>query len=236
MASSVYATDEDVALRASSDFPTLCPRDQKLASGTDGAFSPNDPWTLTSSSADFAAQGVAAGNVVQLTKPTSAFRPPGEALAVLSASANGLTLRRKGQPAGVGQPPSPPGGLVGVEFAVMTLGPQIEAASYDLNRRYGIDDLVAGRRPADLYDPREVQQATVLTVLYRQYLDMSREAGDQGDTFAAKARAVKAELDDLLARVVVRWGPPGNSPGAPAPFPCWGTNPATSRFSTRLSR
>ncbi len=61
-----YATDEDIALRASADFSLLCPRDQKVAAGSDGAFSTSDPWTLTSASADFNALGVAAGQVVQL--------------------------------------------------------------------------------------------------------------------------------------------------------------------------
>ena len=80
---------------------------------------------------------------------------------------------------------------------------------------------------ADLYDPREVKQATVLTVLHRQYLDMSREAGNPQDAFAAKAQLMKAELDELLDRAVVHWAP------------ALDTGPAergTSRFDTRLSR
>ena len=32
----VYATDEDIALRASADFAILCPKDQCLAYGNDG--------------------------------------------------------------------------------------------------------------------------------------------------------------------------------------------------------
>jgi hypothetical protein len=155
------------------------------------------------------------------------FRPPGEALAIASVSPGAVTLRRKGQPAGVGQPPGPDAVVTGVAFLVTTLGPQIERASYDLNRRYGIDDLIAGRRAADLYDPREVNEATVLTVLHRQYLSMSRETGEHRDTFAAKAELIKAELDELLARVVVHWLP------AVAAGP---RETSTARFSTRLSR
>ena len=113
-----------------------------------------------------------------------------------------------------------------MEFAILTLGPQIELACYDLNRQFGIDDLIAGRRSADLYDPREIQQATVLMVLYRQYLDMSREAGDQADVFSAKAKRVKAELDDVLGRAVVRWGPPNSASGnAQANLPYWNMRP-----------
>lgn len=223
----VYATDEDIALRAAGDFPLLCPRDQKLAEGTDGAFGPTDPWTLTSDAVDFAAQGLTPGLVVQLLKPTSLFAPPGEAFAVHAVAPGAITLRRKGQATGMGQPPGPPFVQTGISFLVATLAPQIERASYDLNRRYGIDDLIAGRRSVDLYDPREVNEATVLTVLCRQYLSMSRETGEHRDTFSAKAAQVKCELDDLLARVVVRWLP-ADVAGS--------RDTLTTRFSTRLTR
>jgi hypothetical protein len=222
----VYAKDEDVALRAAGDFALLCPRDQKLAAGTDGAFAGSDRWTLTSATVDFGACGLVAGQIVQLLGPTSAFKPPGESLAVVGSAPGMVTLRRKGEAAGVGQPPCPGGGLLGVEFLVATLGPQLEAASYDLNRRYGIDDLVSGRRSSDLYDPREVRDATVLTVLYRQYWAMSREAGNPQDTLAAKAQQFKAELEELLGRVIVHWLP-AIGPGGGA---------ASSRFGTRLAR
>ena len=171
---SVYACDEDIALRASADFAILCPKDQCLAYGTDGAFN-----------------------------------------------------RRKGQAAGIGQPASPPVGVSGVEFTALTLGPQIVRASYDLNRRYGIDDLIAGRRSCDLFDPQEVREATVLTVLYRQYLEMSRGPQEKADTFAAKSSLYRQELDDLLARTVVHWAP---RPGVVVP------SRETTRFSTRITR
>lgn len=222
-----YATDEDIALRASGDFTILCPKDQKLAAGGDGVFASPDLWTLTSSAVDFSAYGLTAGKIVQLTRPLTIYKPPGESLVIVSVAPNAVTLRRKGQESSVGQPPSPATGLSGVEFSITTLGPQIESASYDLNRRFGIDDLVAGRRISELYDAREVREATVLTVLYRQYLSMSREAGEQRDNFAAKAQAVKSELDDLLARVIIHWLPT-NIPG--------GTELVTTRFSTRLVR
>jgi hypothetical protein len=221
-----YATDEDLVLRASADFSLLCPRDQKLASGTDGLFDASDRWTLMSPSVDFAAQGLAAGQVVQLLGPTTTFKPPGEALVVAAVGPNRVLLRRKGQSAGVGHPPAPAGGIMNVEFLAATLAPQIARASYDLDRRYGIDDLIDGRRPGDLYDPREVREAVVLTVLMKQYRDMSREGGSpaRDDAFAAKARLVKQELDELLARVVVHWGA--------APM----GGPAATRFSSRLAR
>ena len=45
-------------------------------------------------------------------------------------------------------PPAPAAGLTGVEFLIASLDPQIEEASFDLNRRFGIDPNVAGRSPA----------------------------------------------------------------------------------------
>ncbi len=219
----LYATDEDIALRVPADFPMLCPRDQKLTSGIDGSFAPSDPWTLLSPSVDFSACGLAPGQVVSLTKPTASFKPPGDALVVASVTNGAVTLRRKGQPARMGQSPGTAAGLTGVEFAVTTLAPQIERATYDLNRRYGIDDLVTGRRTSDMYDPREVREAAVLTVLSNQYLAMSRETGDPRDPFAAKAELAKLELEDLLDRVVVHWRSEASSPG-------------TSRFCTRIVR
>ena len=225
--SSVYATDEDIALRASADFTIICPKDQKLASGTDGAFLSGNPWTLTSASVDFQGNGLQSGNVVQLTQPISAYKPPGEAFIVVTVAPNAATLRRKGQTAGVGQPPAPADGLSQVEFLVTTFGPQLATASYDLNRRYGIDDLIAGRRPCDLFDPKEVCEATVLTFLYSQYLDMSRGADERSDVFAAKSQSFRQELDDLLARTVVHWAA---SPGL------IDSSEPTTRFSTRISR
>jgi hypothetical protein len=214
----VYATDEDVALRASADFGMLCPKDQRLASGTDGAFDPSDRWALVSGTVDFAAQGVEPGQVVQLVGPVGVIRPPGESLVVESVAPGSVRLRRKGQASGVGQPPAPAEGLVGVEFVITTLGPQIESASFDLDRRFGI-----GRRLSELADPREVRDAVVLTVLPRQYLAMSREAGTSQDVLAAKAQALKGELDESLGRLVVH-----------------GTGEAgdvvSTRFHTRISR
>jgi hypothetical protein len=231
---SVYATDEDVALRASADFSALCPRDQVLATGSDGIFTVSDPWTLTSTSVDFAAFGLQPGQVARLTKPASAFGANGEMFAIQAVATGAITLRRKGQPVGVGQPPALQAGLSNVEFAVRSLGPQIALASYDLDRRFGIDDAIAGRRSVDLYDPQQLREAVVLTVLYKQYLDQSRQfAGkiaDQsetpGDVYAAKARIAKAELDEVLDRIALKWNEANVDARAIA----------TTRFSTRISR
>jgi hypothetical protein len=219
--STVYASDENVAVRCSGDFPILAPDWQKVAYGADGAFAPGSPWTLTSATVDFGAAGAAFGHVVALRKPASAFKGSGELLAVETASGAALSLRRIGAKAGAGAPPAPVSGLVGVEFVVATLAPQIEEASFDLNRRFNIDPSVPGRTPADLHDLRELRQACVLTVLARRYAAETR--GDRGD-FALKLQQARDELSEVLARLEVRWGA-GGSDGR-----------STSLFSTRIVR
>lgn len=227
MIETAYATDEDIALRASADFSLLCPRDQKVAAGLDGSFDPSDRWTLRSNSVDFQAQAVMPGHVVQLIAPVATFRPPGESLIVASVSGHYLTLRRKGQALGTGQPPSPTSGLVGVEFLVATLAPQIQVAIVDIKNRFGINDSIPGRCYTDLRDPGSLCDVVVLTVLQRQYRDMSREAsGSSTDSLAAKAQSIKAELDDLLARTVVVWRSSADVLGDSTGLP----------FSARISR
>ena len=227
MPNPIYATDEDIALRASADFAILCPRDQTLAAGLDGVFDPSDRWSLRSASVDFTAQGVLPGQVVQLLGPATAFRAPGEALIVVAASGHVVTLRRKGQPAGSGQPPSPASGLVGVEYLIGTLAPQIQGASVEVNIRVGVSAMIPGRTAADLFDPLELRDAVVLTTLQRQYRDMSREAnGANLDALAAKALAVRSDLDDLLARTIIHWK---TAAGSIADVP-------SMPFSARISR
>lgn len=102
MAKTLYATDEDLALRASSDFALLAPRDQKLASGVEGYFLPSERWALRSDAVDFVAAGVGPGQIVQLLGPSPQLRPPGEALVIQSVVVPIVTLRRKGQGPGYG--------------------------------------------------------------------------------------------------------------------------------------
>ncbi len=223
-----YATDEDIALRAPADFMLICPRDQKVAVGVDGVFSPGNLWGLSSTTVDFQGRGVEPGQVIQLSKAGSGLRPDGEAFVIVSAVPGEVTLKRKGLPIGEGEPPSPPEGLTGVDFLIKTLRPQIGQASYELNHRFGIFSgfNVGGVSP--IVDTRELRDAAVLIVLSRQYFAMSRELGTGpngvSDTFAAKARATQAELDDLLARLAIHGNSSSYGPGA------------TTRFSTRMSR
>lgn len=200
----VYCTDEDIALRATVDYVNIVPRWQKLASGTDGAFAlSTGAWTLASATVNFADVGLQPGHVVALTGPRSLFPGLGELFAVDSVGAGGsVTLRRCGQVAGIGQPP---GGTfpTGVSFAVYTFGPQIDIASYDANKFFGIDPNFNDRKPGNLYDTRELQQFVVLSVLRRAYIAVDKET--TGD-YERKLGLVTQELNDLQSRLTVHWG------------------------------
>jgi hypothetical protein len=217
----VYATDENIAIRAGGDFSSLCPAWQKLAGGADGVFAAGFPWVLSSPSVNFEAAGVRAQHVVLLRKPATAFRGSGELLAVDGAAGNAITLRRLGTPLNSGQPPAPAAGLEGVDFLIATFDPQIEEASFDLNRRLAIAPEIAGRTPADLHDLRDLRQACVLAVLGQRYAAENR--GQQGD-FALKLAETKRELAEVLARLQVRWGTGGAD------------SRSTTWLSTRITR
>lgn len=213
----IYATDEDVAVRCGGDFVILCPPWQQMAQGSDGAFQPGAPWVLTSASVDFQANGVMPNQVVWLTQPKSQFPGTGALLAIDSVAGNALTLRRLHQDLGVGQPPAPAAGLSAVTFTVNTLFPQIEEASFDLKRRFAIDENVFDRSSSWMYDIRDLRIATVLQVLLDRYTAEART--DQGD-FALKLTRIRAQLESVIARVQVRWGPLGNSASPSTVFDC----------------
>lgn len=208
----VYCTDEDIALRDQADFMNLAPRSQRLIFGSDGVFLTGDLWTLTSATVNFLTAGLAVGNVVALVGPLANFKVPGGNLyAVLSVASGSVTLRQLGQPPATGTPPAPIGGLTAVSFLVMTFGPQIDTASYDTNKTWGIDPSVPGKLPALLYDPLELQQLVVLIVLRRCYVSASKA---KAEDFALKLGLVTEELNDLKSRLQVQWGPQGQ--GQPA--------------------
>jgi hypothetical protein len=220
-------TDEDIALRASADFELLCPKDQKIACGMDGVIASANLWNLSSATVDFRAVGASPGQIVRLELTGSGLRPSGECFVVVSTAPGSVALRRKGQPVGIGMPPAPASGLSGIAFAILSYAPQIALASDDLYRRFGIaTGSYIGRQASQLADPGELRDAIVLTVLHRRYLDASRDVAGPIDTFAAKAQVVKAELDDLLARLTLHWT---RSFADDSPGP-------TTRFSTRMSR
>lgn len=216
----VYCSDENIALRAWGDYMAVCPPSQKLAAGSDGVILSADRWTLTSATVDFEAAGIVPGHVVWL-RVGNTFGSQGEIFAVNAVDGDAVTLRRLGQTASVGQPPAPAAGLTGVQFSVLTFGPQIDVASYDANHFFGIDPNSATKYPGRMYDQRELQSYVVLMVLKRAYgISLKQKAED----YALKLAEVSDELNDLTARLTIRWGSDGKS------------EPPTSIFSTRVRR
>lgn len=219
----VYALDEDIAVRAGGDFVTLCPAWQMIATGNDGYFTAGSPWTLNSNAINFAANQVQPGMVVQLTAPKVVFPGGGLLLAVDSVSpAGALNLRKLHQQPGAGQPPVPPAGQTNVTFAINTLWPQIEEASFDIKRRFAIDENIVDRTSSWIYDLRDLRMVTVLQVLLARYIQEAR--GDKGD-FPRKIELIRCELSGVLDRVEVRWGTYGDS-----------EPPTTIGFGFRLKR
>ncbi|WP_165072111.1 hypothetical protein [Paludisphaera rhizosphaerae] len=209
----LYATDEHLAIRAGGDFVALTPAWQVAAAGSDGAFASGSPWDLTSASIDFEAAGIGPGSVCLLTRPQTTFRGSGVLLAVDQVDGPTATLRPIGP--GSGSSPVPAAGLSGVVFAFPTLRPQIEDASFDLNRRYGIDPASLYRNPSNLVDLRELRAACVVTVLLNRYTFEAR--GKDGD-YRAKARLLRDDLDQMLARLGLRWTPAVAAPRRTTPF------------------
>lgn len=213
----VYCTDEDIAVRAGGDFITLCPAWQQMAYGTDGYFSSGNPWVLNSTSVNFQANNVSPNQVVWLSAPKSNYPGSGVLMAIDSVLGTSLTLRRLHKDLNVGQPPAPAAGLTNITFTINTLDPQSEEASFDIKRRYGIDENIVDRSSTWIYDLRDLRMATVLTVLKDRYTQEAR--GDRGD-FPRKIGTIKADLDQVLERVQVRWGPQGNSAEPTTLFNC----------------
>ena len=217
LTSPTYCTDEDLAVRAGGDFITLCPAWQQMAAGTDGYFSSGSPWVLNSTLTNFAANGVAPNQVVWLSAPKTYFPGGGQILAIDSVSGTSITLRRLYKDLNIGQPPAPAAGLTNVTFAITTLDPQTAEASFDIKRRYGIDENIVDRGSSWVYDLQDLRMATVLTVLFERYSQETRT--NRGD-FAMKIGVVKAALNQVLDRVQIRWGPQGNSAEPTTIFSC----------------
>lgn len=216
----VYCSDEDILVHGGGDFALICPVWQQMAAGNDGVFAPGTPWVLTSASVDFQTNGVNPNQVVWLTAPKSQYPGGGIFMAVDSASGNSITLRRPYKDLNIGMPPAPTTGLTGVAFAINTLDPQIEEASYDLKLRFAIDDnpIVGEYRSSTwIYDLQVLRVATVYSVLLERYTQETRT--ERGD-FEKKVVRFRQKLDDALARVQVRWGPFGNSAEPSTLFSC----------------
>jgi hypothetical protein len=188
-----------------------------MAIGTDGVFSSGTPWVLHSTAVNFGSNGVQPNQVVCLTGPKSQFPGGGDLLAIDSVSGTSLTLRRPHKDLNIGQPPGPAAGLTGVSFSITTFDPQTEEASFDIKRRFGIDENITFRDSTWVYDLRDLRMATVLTVLYDRYTAELRS--DRGD-WVRKMGHIRNLRDEVLDRVQVRWGPYGNSAEPSTVFSC----------------
>ena len=213
----VYATDEDIAVRAGGDFITLCPSWQQMAYGIDGAFAAGSQWVLTSTATNFAANNVQPNQVVWLSAPKTQYPGGGVLLAIDSVSGSSLTLRRLHKDLNVGNPPAPSAGLTGVTFTINTLDPQTEEASFDIKRRFGIDETIVDRASSWVFDLRDLRMATVLSVLLSRYTQEARS--EKGD-WARKITLIQAELDQVLERSPSSLGPYGNSAEPSTLFSC----------------
>ncbi len=105
----VYATDEDIAVRAGGDFITLCPGWQQMAYGTDGFFLPG-----LAVGAQFDRDQLRGEQRHRPTRSSGSRSPrasiPGSGvlLAIDSVLETSITLRRLHKDLNVGQPPAPP--------------------------------------------------------------------------------------------------------------------------------
>jgi hypothetical protein len=217
LTSPVYATDEDIVVNASGDFMTLAPAWQCMAKGTDGYFSSGQPWVLNSTSVNFQTQGVAPNQVVCLSAPKANYPGGGDLLAIDSVSANAITLRRPYKDLNVGSPPGPAAGLTGIAFNITTFDPQTAQATFDIKRRFGIDENITFRDSSWIYDLQDLRVAVVLSVLYDRYTAELRS--DRGD-WVRKMGHIKNKRDEIIDRVQVRWGPYGNSAEPSTVFSC----------------
>jgi hypothetical protein len=213
----VYATDEDILVKASGDFVTLAPAWQCMSKGTDGVFTTGTPWVLSSATVNFAANGVSPNQVVLLSGPKSQYPGGGDLLAIDSVTGSNLTLRRPYKDLNIGNPPGPAAGITGVTFSITTFDPQTASASFDIKRRFGIDENITFRDSTWIYDLQDLRMAVVLTVLYDRYTAELRS--DRGD-WVRKMGHVRNQRDEILDRVQVRWGPYGNSAEPSTVFSC----------------
>jgi hypothetical protein len=200
-AMTVYATEEDVVLAAPADFAALCPLEQALAAGADGRFLAGERWVLRSTSVDFAAQGVSAGCVARLRLGMGPLPSPGELFVVAGVSTGSVALRRAGQPDGVGQPPAPAGGLEGVDFLVVSLGPQLRASSREVGRRLGL--VAADGSPRDPGAGREVLRELVVADVLRVLHEARGGASGEGAPWhAGRASSYREAFEGRMARLV----------------------------------
>lgn len=215
-----------MALRG--DFATLAMDDSSLARGTDGTFSADDRWTLTSETVDFEAQGVAPQHVLLITGPRDLTNNQKLRFAVDSVAGNAVTLRRINMALRQGQPIAPVGGMSGIHFDVLTFAADIDVASFRLKQLFAIDERIVFRASSWIYEGNEdlyrpLREACVQAVLRDVYEREQRDQTNAGD-FARKAALASKRYQQAVDAIRLRWGPTGVS------------NSPTDIFSTRITR
>jgi hypothetical protein len=238
-------TDEDVSIRAHGDFPLIAPDQQRLSEGSDGAIAAADPWSLVSASSDFTALGVTPGAIAILDEDRPADHPSkfsDDELVVASVPTGKVTLRRIGMAAGVGVPPGKATDITGVTFRIPTVQPQINRATYEVQRRAKVYSA------ADLQDPNDLREAIVLLTLADLYFDAARISPSRNDEFMTKREELLKELAGEYAWLNIEYGPgrlgaqavsaPMDESADPSLFPGWptlpGIRPGTSPFGPLL--
>lgn len=194
----VYATDEDLAIVAPSDYQNLTQgwRSYTIAYGADGAMAAGS-WVLTSATNNFYQQGVAKGHLVSLRPASGQLLGASELFyAVESSSTSQVWLRPVGQDYGAGVPPSLAGSLTGLKFECHTLLPLLEEASRQ------VDGRLSGIATAADY-PDRFQRAAICWALCDLYTSKSRQVrGDEQSDWAVKARSYCQEKESLIASLM----------------------------------
>lgn len=217
----VYASDELVAIRARGDYINLSAQSEQLAFGNDGQITSGSPWTLTSASVDFNAQGVQPQNIVVLKGPNGAGMGTPRMFAVDGVSPNTLMLRMINQAPGIGQPPTL-SGATSITFTINTFASLIEDASWDLKNRYALDEMIPFHSSPWLYVGleapfRDLRAACVLKVLIEAY---SIEARTKDGDWPKKLTIFQREYQEVLERLQLRFGPFGTSQPPITSFSC----------------
>jgi hypothetical protein len=205
-----YVTDESIYSMSPQDFPALVPRSNIWGYGADGTIAAADPWTLHSDQNDFASMDIRPGMLVRFLAPKTIYGSTGEIYAVDAvgvASDREITVRRIGAVARAGEPPGDDVDLSGITFDILTLRPQIEQASSQIDARLAIG-YATDRGRADLSPATRDQIRTLCAfmVLRDQYLAMAasmNEIGAGKSTFSAKSNEYADRVDTLTRTIRV---------------------------------
>jgi hypothetical protein len=213
-----YATDENLAVAARSDWTLLSEPLQRLAAGLDGAIGSPDAWVFSSASQDFVAQGFAPGHVIRLPE-RGKFKLGGSARGLFAVDlvidATTLRLRPLGGAPGSGWPPQS-AGTSGLEFAIESADAQIAQASEEVDLWLRMDPAAPEVYPPDVISIADYRRLTTWLGLSDIYLGAAREGDPNRDTFLRKAGEYRKFATDYFARIMAKvaavFGSAGGTP------------------------